>query len=56
MDMFLRVNAGRVAKKVLNMKLKGRHPRRRPRSRWEEQVRKDMTRILDISHSGSLHF
>jgi hypothetical protein len=29
-------------KTVLNMKLKGNHPRGRPRSRWEQQVRRDV--------------
>jgi hypothetical protein len=45
--MFLRLNGGRIAKKVLNMKLKGRHPRGRPRSSWEQQIMKDMTQKVE---------
>jgi hypothetical protein len=30
-------------KKSSNMKVKGKHPRGRLRSRWEQQVRKDVT-------------
>jgi hypothetical protein len=33
----------RIPKKFLNMKVKGKHPGRRPVSRWEQQVRKDIT-------------
>jgi hypothetical protein len=31
----------RIPQEVLNMKLKGEYRRGRPRSRWEQQVRKD---------------
>jgi hypothetical protein len=33
----------RITKKVFNMKVKGKHPRGRLRSRWEQQVRTDIT-------------
>jgi hypothetical protein len=36
-------NEWRIRKKVLNMKVKGKFPRGRPRTRWEQQVRKDVT-------------
>jgi hypothetical protein len=36
-------NEWRIPKKVLNMKVKGKRPRRRPRSGWEQQIRKDVT-------------
>jgi hypothetical protein len=36
------MNEERIPKKVLNMKLKGKCPRMRPRPRWQ-QVRKDVT-------------
>jgi hypothetical protein len=39
----LRMNKERIPKKVSNMKVKGKHPRGRPRSRWEQQVREDVT-------------
>jgi hypothetical protein len=29
--------------KISDMKLKGKFPRGRPKSRWEQQVRKDIT-------------
>jgi hypothetical protein len=32
----------RIQKKILNMKVGGKHPRQSPRSRWEKQVRKDI--------------
>jgi hypothetical protein len=32
----------KIPRKVLNKRLKGRCPRRKPRSRWEKQVRKDV--------------
>jgi hypothetical protein len=31
-------NEQRLQKKFLNMKVKGKHPRRRPRSRWENRL------------------
>jgi hypothetical protein len=37
------VNKKRIPKKVLNMKVKGKHPRGRLRLRWEQHVRKDVT-------------
>jgi hypothetical protein len=37
------MNVDRIAKKVLNMKVKGKRPRVRPRSSCEQQVRKDVT-------------
>jgi hypothetical protein len=33
----------RIPKKVLNMKMKGKCPRGRQSSRWEQQFRKDVT-------------
>jgi hypothetical protein len=36
----LRIKEERITKKVLSMKVKGKHPRGRPSSRWENQVRK----------------
>jgi hypothetical protein len=38
----LRMNE-RIQKKVQNMKAKGKQSKGRPRSRWEQQVRKDVT-------------
>jgi hypothetical protein len=32
----------RLPKKVLKMKLSGRRPRGRPRTRWMDQVKRDM--------------
>jgi hypothetical protein len=37
------MNDERIPKKVLNMKLKGKHPRGKPRSGWERGVRKYVT-------------
>jgi hypothetical protein len=37
----LKINEERILKKVLNMKLK--HPRGRPRPRWEQEVMEDIT-------------
>jgi hypothetical protein len=39
---FSRLNEGRIPKEVLNMKMKGKCPKRR--HRWEEHVRKDVTK------------
>jgi hypothetical protein len=38
-----RTNKDRIPKKVQNMKVKGNHPRGRPRSRWKQHVRRDAT-------------
>jgi hypothetical protein len=32
----------RIPKKMLEMKLRGRRPRGRPRARWMDQVKRDM--------------
>jgi hypothetical protein len=32
----------RIPEKILNMKIKGKCPKQRPRSRWEQQVRNDV--------------
>jgi hypothetical protein len=32
----------RIPKKMLEMKLRGRRPRGRPRTRWMDQVKRDM--------------
>jgi hypothetical protein len=39
----LRINEERIPNKVLNMKVKRKHPTGRPRSRWEQQVWKHVT-------------
>jgi hypothetical protein len=36
------MNKERIPKKVLYLKVKGKCPRGRPRSRWKQQVRKDV--------------
>jgi hypothetical protein len=38
-----RISKERISRMVYNMKVKGKHPRRRPRSRWEHKVRKYVT-------------
>jgi hypothetical protein len=53
------MNEERIPKKVLNMKVKGRHSRGRPRSRGEQQVRKDVTQregreAMGRSHGGGV--
>jgi hypothetical protein len=35
-------NEQRIPDKVLNMRVIGKHPRERPRSGWEQQVRKNV--------------
>jgi hypothetical protein len=39
------------SKEVLNMKVKGKCPRGRPRPRWEQKVRKDVTPKEDVGRS-----
>jgi hypothetical protein len=39
----LRMNEERIPNKVLNMKVKEKHPKGRQRSRWEQQIRLDVT-------------
>jgi hypothetical protein len=41
----LRMNEDRIPDKGLNVKIEGRHPRVRLRSRWEQQVKKDVTQV-----------
>jgi hypothetical protein len=38
------MNEEKISNEVLNMRVKGKCPRGRPRSRWEQQVRKDVTK------------
>jgi hypothetical protein len=40
---FLRINEERIPEKVWNVKVKGKQPRGKPRSRWEQQVREHNT-------------
>jgi hypothetical protein len=37
------MNKERIPKKILKKKVKGKCPRGRPRSRWKQYVRKDVT-------------
>lgn len=39
------MNKRRSTKKILNMKVKGKRPRGRPWSRWEQKVKKDVTQM-----------
>jgi hypothetical protein len=39
------MNKERIPRKFLNVKVKGKHAVRRPRSGWEQQVRKDITHL-----------
>jgi hypothetical protein len=38
----MRVTEERIPKKMLHTKMKGKQPRERPRSRWIDQIRKDI--------------
>jgi hypothetical protein len=40
----MRMADERIPKKILEMKLRGRRPRGRPRTRWMDQVKRDMER------------
>jgi hypothetical protein len=42
----LRINKDRIPKKVLNMKIKGKHPRGRLKSRWKQQGRAFMLAVV----------
>jgi hypothetical protein len=48
------VNEQKILKKVFNMKVKGECPRGRSRSRWEQQVRKDVTQGRKEGHGKIL--
>lgn len=42
----LKMNGEEITEKVWNVKLKGKRPRRKPRSRWEQQIREGVTQNI----------
>jgi hypothetical protein len=40
-----RIDEHRIPKRLLEMKMNGRRPRGRPRTRWKDQVKRDVERI-----------
>ena len=38
----MRMEEERIPKKVLHTKMEGKQPRERPRTRWKDQIRKDI--------------